>query len=323
MAQHAQALSHGREGLPHRRLGTLTGLAAPDLPIARNTALLSASLAANSGMLQLQAAVASITLVQVLDIDGLLGLGPAIVLACGALTAPFAGPGDGPDRAACRCWPRASRSARWAGVVAAIGSAAESAVLVFAAFVLIGMACRHGAAGAHRGRRHVPAGAARSRHRARVVRRGVRRDPRPGRVRPAARGQGAGRRRARSALAGRLGVHGRRAGARADGAPRPAPDRRPAPHRRAAARHRRAAAADHPPAGRDPGAAGGAGELRRDGRRDDAHRGGRRRPPAPRRAQRVPDHRRARARHVRARARGRAHHRRRSAARCRCRAASS
>jgi MFS family permease len=42
-------------------------------------------------MLQLQAAVASITLVQVLDIDGLLGLGPAIVLACGALTAPFAG----------------------------------------------------------------------------------------------------------------------------------------------------------------------------------------------------------------------------------------
>ena len=56
-----------------------------DLPIARNTALLSAALAANSGMLQLQAAVASITLVQVLGIDGLLGLGPAVVLACGAL----------------------------------------------------------------------------------------------------------------------------------------------------------------------------------------------------------------------------------------------
>ena len=42
-----------------------------ELPIARNTALLSASLAANSGMLQLQAAVASITLVQVLGIDAL------------------------------------------------------------------------------------------------------------------------------------------------------------------------------------------------------------------------------------------------------------
>jgi len=79
-----------------------------ELPIARNTALLSASLAANSGMLQLQAAVASITLVQVLDIDGLLGLGPAIVLACGALTAPFAGPrpSDRPRRTPCSCSPR-------------------------------------------------------------------------------------------------------------------------------------------------------------------------------------------------------------------------
>ena len=85
-----------------------------DLPIARNTALLSAALAANSGMLQLQAAVASMTLVQVLGIDGLLGLGPAIVLASGALTAPFAGRamdrvGRVPVLAA------ASRSARWAG----------------------------------------------------------------------------------------------------------------------------------------------------------------------------------------------------------------
>jgi hypothetical protein len=34
-----------------------------DLHIGRNTGLLSAALAANSGMLQLQAAVASITLV--------------------------------------------------------------------------------------------------------------------------------------------------------------------------------------------------------------------------------------------------------------------
>jgi len=90
-------------------------------------------------MLQLQAAVASITLVQVLDIDGLLGLGPAIVLACGALTAPFAG----------RAMDRVGRVPVLAagfgvgavgGVVAAVGSAAESAVLVFAAFVLIGMA---------------------------------------------------------------------------------------------------------------------------------------------------------------------------------------
>jgi MFS family permease len=90
-------------------------------------------------MLQLQAAVASITLVQVLDIDGLLGLGPAIVLACGAITAPFAG------RAMDRIGRVPVLAAGFAvgavgGVVAAIGSAGESAVLVFAAFVLIGVA---------------------------------------------------------------------------------------------------------------------------------------------------------------------------------------
>jgi MFS family permease len=90
-------------------------------------------------MLQLQAAVASITLVQVLGIDGLLGLGPAIVLACGALVAPFAG----------RAMDRVGRVPVLAlgfgvgavgGVVAAVGCAAESAVLVFASFVLIGVA---------------------------------------------------------------------------------------------------------------------------------------------------------------------------------------
>lgn len=61
------------------------------LPIRRNTALLSAALATNSAMLQLSAAVASITLVMVLDVQGLLGLGPAIVLASGALAALPAG----------------------------------------------------------------------------------------------------------------------------------------------------------------------------------------------------------------------------------------
>jgi MFS family permease len=61
------------------------------LPIRRNTALLSGSLAMNSATLQLAAAVASLTLVRVLDIEGLLGLGPAIVLAAGALVALPAG----------------------------------------------------------------------------------------------------------------------------------------------------------------------------------------------------------------------------------------
>jgi MFS family permease len=110
-----------------------------ELPIARNTALLSASLAANSGMLQLQAAVASLTLVQVLGIDGLLGLGPAIVLASGALTAPVAG----------RAMDRVGRVPVLAigftigaagGVLAAIGCAADVPVLVLVAFVMVGMA---------------------------------------------------------------------------------------------------------------------------------------------------------------------------------------
>jgi MFS family permease len=111
----------------------------PDLPIARNTALLSAALAANSGMLQLQAAVASITLVQVLGIEGLLGLGPAIVLASGALTAPVAG----------RAMDRVGRvpvlaigfmTGAAGGVLAAIGCAGDVPVLVLAGFVLVGMA---------------------------------------------------------------------------------------------------------------------------------------------------------------------------------------
>jgi MFS family permease len=110
-----------------------------ELPIARNTALLSASLAANSGMLQLQAAVASLTLVEVLGIEGLLGLGPAIVLASGALAAPVAG----------RAMDRLGRvpvlaagflTGAGGGVLAAIGCAAEIAVLVLPGFVLVGIA---------------------------------------------------------------------------------------------------------------------------------------------------------------------------------------
>jgi MFS family permease len=62
-----------------------------ELPIRRNTVLLAAALAANSAMLQLSSAVASLTLVLVVDVEGLLGLGPAIVLACGALAALPAG----------------------------------------------------------------------------------------------------------------------------------------------------------------------------------------------------------------------------------------
>jgi MFS family permease len=59
-------------------------------PIGRNTALLAAANAVNSAVLQLVAAVSSLTFVLVTGIEGLLGLGPAIYLASAGLAA---GPG--------------------------------------------------------------------------------------------------------------------------------------------------------------------------------------------------------------------------------------
>ena len=56
----------------------------PELPIRRNTALLSAGMALNSATFQLVAAVSSITFVLVTGIEGLLGLGPAIFLVSSA-----------------------------------------------------------------------------------------------------------------------------------------------------------------------------------------------------------------------------------------------
>jgi MFS family permease len=109
------------------------------LPIRRNTTLLSASMAMNSAMLQLQAAVASLTLVGVVGIEGLLGLGPAIVLACGALAALPAG----------RAMDRFGRVPVLAvgfaaGAVgcglAALGSATDLAPVVLLAFVGVGAA---------------------------------------------------------------------------------------------------------------------------------------------------------------------------------------
>ena len=110
----------------------------PEL-IRRNTALLSAALAANSAMLQLSAAVASITLALVLDIEGLLGLGPAIVLAAGALAALPAG----------RAMDRLGRVPVLAGgygvgiagcALAALGSRAESAPVVLVGLLGVGTA---------------------------------------------------------------------------------------------------------------------------------------------------------------------------------------
>ena len=109
------------------------------LPIRRNTVLLSAALAATSAMLQLSAAVASLTLVLVLDIEGLLGLGPAIVLASGALAALPAG--RSMDRFGRIPVLAAGYGLGIAGcALAAIGSAATSAPVVLLGLVGVGAA---------------------------------------------------------------------------------------------------------------------------------------------------------------------------------------
>jgi MFS family permease len=111
-----------------------------NLPVRRNTLLLSASLATNSAMLQLSAAVATLSVALVVGIEGLLGLGPAVVLGAGALTALPAG------RAMDRFGRRPVLAAGFAigaagGVVSALGVGFE-----IAAAVLIGLMCV-GAAG--------------------------------------------------------------------------------------------------------------------------------------------------------------------------------
>jgi MFS family permease len=111
----------------------------PALPIVRNTVLLSAAQAAHSAMHTLAVTVASITLVRVLDVAGLLGLGPAIVLAAGALAAIPAG----------RSMDRFGRvpvlaAGRVVGVlacgVAALGSALGSPLAVLAGLAGVGAA---------------------------------------------------------------------------------------------------------------------------------------------------------------------------------------
>lgn len=62
-----------------------------DLPIRRNTILLAATLAVNTCLFQLAAAVNTLTFVEVTGVTGLLGLGPAIFLAASGLAALPAG----------------------------------------------------------------------------------------------------------------------------------------------------------------------------------------------------------------------------------------
>ena len=108
-----------------------------ELPIRRNTALLSAALAANSGMLQLNAAVASLTLVLVVGVEGLLGLGPAIVLASGALAALPAGRAmDGRGRVPVLAFGFATGGLGC--VLAAAGSKLDAAPLVLLGLLAVG-----------------------------------------------------------------------------------------------------------------------------------------------------------------------------------------
>ncbi len=111
----------------------------PGPPIRRNTALLSGSLAMNSATLQLGAAVASLTLVRVLHIEGLLGLGPAVVLASGALAALPAGLLM--DRVGRVPVLAAGFATGIAGCcLASLGSAHDWAAAVLGGLILVGMA---------------------------------------------------------------------------------------------------------------------------------------------------------------------------------------
>ncbi len=107
-------------------------------PIRRNTVLLAATLTALSGMAQLAVAVATVTLVLVTGIEGILGLGPAIFLAAGALAALPAG----------RLMDQHGRIPVLAGgcvagiagcLTTALGCELESAAVVVSGFALVGV----------------------------------------------------------------------------------------------------------------------------------------------------------------------------------------
>jgi MFS family permease len=113
--------------------------AASSLPIRRNTLILGATQAVNSVVLQLVAAVSSLTFVLVTGARGLLGLGPAIFLTASGLTALPAG----------RMMDRFGRipvvSAGFAlgaagCAVTALATRTDSTLLVILGFALVGAA---------------------------------------------------------------------------------------------------------------------------------------------------------------------------------------
>ena len=110
-----------------------------DYPVRRNTFLLAAGLVCLSGMFQLVVAVATVTLVLVTGIEGILGLGPAIFLTSGALAALPAG--RLMDRVGRMPVIRAGFCFGISGaVLTALGCALPSSPLVIAGFALAGAA---------------------------------------------------------------------------------------------------------------------------------------------------------------------------------------
>ncbi|MBD0347687.1 MAG: MFS transporter [Thermoleophilia bacterium] len=106
-------------------------------PVRRNALLLAAGLVCLSGMFQLAVAVATVTLVLVTGIEGILGLGPAIFLTASALAAGPAG--RAMDRFGRMPVIRVGFAAGIAGgAVTAAGCALDSAALVIAGFALAG-----------------------------------------------------------------------------------------------------------------------------------------------------------------------------------------
>src|SRR6266508_2347891 len=104
-------------------------------PVRRNTLLLSGALVCLSGTIQLVVAVATVTLVLVTGIEGILGLGPAIFLVAGALAALPAG--RAMDRVGRMPVIRTGFGSGIAGaVLTGLGCALDSSALVIAGFAL-------------------------------------------------------------------------------------------------------------------------------------------------------------------------------------------
>jgi MFS family permease len=108
-----------------------------ELPIRRNTVILSATMAVNSAVLQLVAAVSSLTFVLVTGVRGLLGLGPAIFLIASGLTAVPAGRlMDRFGRTPVMSFGFAVGAAGCA--ITALATRTDSALAVIAGFALVG-----------------------------------------------------------------------------------------------------------------------------------------------------------------------------------------